>query len=198
MYGAQFATSTNAARPAPSISSCSSKRAWRSRAADARDLHERDVARAAPVGAAAQRIDAPHELGVEAEARVEPEASPVDATEPDPAGAPFRNALRSLDRVAREPERAREHARPASREKAERHVDADAVQHLVVRAVASEHVDRVHAARGAGDLGRLPGCGRETGLGAGGKRGLHRREPVLVDARGERVDDEEAAHLGVA
>ena len=77
------------------------------------------------------------------------------------------------------------------------HVDPDAVEHLVVGAVAAEHVDRVDLADGSGDLGRLTGRGGEAGLSSLRKRGLHGREPMLVHTGRERIDDEKSAH-GVA
>ena len=151
-----------------------------------------------PSGLTPELVHAADELRVEAEAGAEPEASPVDATEPDSSRAALRDALRSGNGIAREPERARKHARPASWEEAERDVDLDPVQHLVVRAVAAEDVDRFDVACRPRDLGRLARRGREPGLGPRWKRRLHRRQPMLVDAGRERVDDEEPAHCGVA
>ena len=87
---------------------------------------------------------------------------------------------------------------PPPGKEAERDVGLDAVEHLVVRAVAAEHVDRVRLAGLSGDLGRLTGRRGEAGLGSLRKRRLHGREPMLVHTGRERIDDEKGAHRGVA
>ena len=106
--------------------------------------------------------------------------------------------MRGLDRVPRQSERPREHARAAAGEEAERHVGHDAVEHLVVRAVTAEHVDRCRLAGLAGDLRRLTGRRGEASLGSLRKRRLHGSEPMLVHTGRERIDDQKGAHLGVA
>ena len=111
---------------------------------------------------------------------------------------PWDDALRDVDGIAREPERTREHARAASGEESERDVHLDPVQDLVVRPVTAEDVDRLDLACRPRDLRGFARGGREPGLGPGGQRRLHGRKPVLVDSRRERIDDEEAAHCGVA
>ena len=52
---------------------------------------------------------------------------------------------RRLDRIVRQPERPREHARPAAGQEADRHVALEPVQRLVEAAVAGEDDDRVRA-----------------------------------------------------
>src|SRR5262249_32933319 len=87
---------------------------------------ESKVARALPVGLPAQRVDAPHGLGVEPDAGSEREAAPVHSPQGDPPcpSIPERLCDRSscLDRVRRQPERPREHARTAARQEADWYV----------------------------------------------------------------------------
>ena len=71
VYGSQFATSTNAARPAPSISRAGGKWPRRDARSADRRAHESDVARTTPVGAPAVLVDAADEIGVEADTCVE-------------------------------------------------------------------------------------------------------------------------------
>ena len=163
-----------------------------------RGPYEGDVARSPAVRFPPELVDLADELGVEAETRAEAEPPAVDATEADSPHLALGDAPRGSDRVPRKPERTREDARPASRQEAERHIERDAVQHLVVRPVAAEHVDRVDIARRPSDLRGLAGSGREARLDATWQRRRDGGEPVLVHAGGERVDDEEAAHAGVA
>ena len=63
------------------------------------------VAGAAPVAAAPEPVDHSHELCVEADARVEPEAPPVGAAEADAACSACGDPGRSRSRIARQPER---------------------------------------------------------------------------------------------
>jgi hypothetical protein len=105
-----------------------------------------------------------------------------------------RDPLRRRDRIARKPERAWQHAGAAAGQKAERHVELETVEHLVVGAVAAEDVERVEAAHGPGDRGRLARGHRDPRLRSLRKRGLHGSEPVLVDTGCERVDDQQPAH----
>ena len=161
-------------------------------------LQERHVTGPPPIGPAADLVDLPDEFGIEPDPGVEPEAAAVHASDADTARPPPGYTLRGLARVARETERPRKDARAAPREKADRHVLLEPVQHLVERAVAAEHIDRVDLAGRAHDLRRLARSGREQGLGAGGKRSPNRSEPVLVHAGGEWVDDEDPRHDDVA
>ena len=162
------------------------------------DPHEGDVAGRRPSGLRPSSSTRRTSSASKPRPALKPKRRPFTRPSADPPRAALGDALRRVDRIARKPERAREDARPAAREEPERHVGLDAVQHLVVRPVAAEHVDRVDLSRRPRDLGRLPGRGREPRLRVRRKRALHRREPMLVDARGERVDDEQAAHRGVA
>ncbi len=135
-----------------------------------------------PSGLTPELVHAAHELRVEAEAGAESEASPVDATESDPSRAALGHALRGIDGIAREPERAWEHARTASGEESERNIHLDPVQDLVVRPVAAEDVDRLDLAGRPRDLRGFARRGREPSLGPGGQRRLHGRKSVLVDS----------------
>ena len=122
-----------------------------------------------------ERVDASHCLRVEADAGAEREATLVDAADRDPPGPLLRDRVRHdarrLDRVRRQPEAAREDARAAAREKADRHVLLEAVQRLVEAAVAREDDDRIRAA--AARLGHE--LGRMTGPLGRARRGLRRR-----------------------
>ena len=143
---------------------------------------------------AAEPVDATHELCVEADAGAEGEPASVHAAERD---APL--ALRpgeqpgALDGVARQPERAREHAGGAAREEADGDVLVDAVHDLVVRAVAAEDVDPLDAApQGCGEVGGVPWplreqrlhgqpSGLELPLDRHGQLGRHLRRPRIDD-----------------
>ena len=106
-----------------------------------------DVAGARAGGVAAQPVEPPHRLGVEADPRREAEAAAVDRPErdaPQPAlGKRGADGACGFGRVARQPERARQDARRASREEPDRKRAVGAVQRFVVRAVAGEDDDRV-------------------------------------------------------
>ncbi len=97
-------------------------------------------------------------------------------TRPSPIGRldAARREARSRHRVAAEAERAGQHARPSARQEPERNGAPDPVQHLVVRAVAAEDVDRVH--RGlvlAGECRRLARRRGPEHDEVGGKRRRH-------------------------
>ena len=111
MYGEQFATSASA-RSAEALElelRLEAGVALGERAE--RCAQERPVPGTPPVGPAAELVDAPHELGVEADPGVEAEAPPVHAAEPDAARPPLGDLQRRPRRVARQAERARQHAR---------------------------------------------------------------------------------------
>ena len=109
----------------------------------------------------------------------------------------FPCAMRSAARAGSRgrPERARQHARAAAGNEPDRDVGAEAVDHLVVGAVAREDVDRLRAVRPlGGELRRLPARLREHGLGPGGQRCLDGGELLLVDSAGERIHDQDPRH----
>ena len=112
----QFATSTNAARPAPSTSSASGKRPRLAGRSAERLAREGGVARPPAVGAAPAAVDPPARARRRADPRVEREPPAVDAARAEIASrrAP-RGEPGGRDRVATEPERARQHARAATR-----------------------------------------------------------------------------------
>ena len=87
-------------------------------------VDEDDVSRPAAVVGAPASLDAAHHLGVEPDARREAEAPAVDPAEADrlrPAlGERVGDPRRGLDGIARQPERAREDARAAAGQEAER------------------------------------------------------------------------------
>ncbi len=154
------------------------------------DLHEGDVARTTPGGAPPELVHLANELRIEAEPGVETEAPAVHPAEPDPARSALDDPLGGSHRVTRKAERTWEDAGPSTGQEAERHVDLDTVQHLVVRAVAAEDVDRLDVPGRSRDRGRLA-CGRgHLRLRSGGQRRLHGSEPVRVDAGRERIDDQ--------
>ena len=113
-----------------------------------RDPHERDVAGPPPVGAPPELVDLPDELGVEAEPGVEAEAASVHASRarcaasglPRPAAQPAPGCVAGRARAGGRSSRRRAGTRAARRA-------TTPVQHLVVRAVAAEDVDRVDSAR---------------------------------------------------
>ena len=101
------------------------------------------------------------------------------------------------DRVGGKPERARQDARPAAGQEADRDVSLEPVQRLVEPAVPGEDDDRVDAAtaRVANEFRRVTGM-----LGEGNvefsslrQRFADRTQALLVDARGKRIDDEYGA-----
>ena len=80
-----------------------------------------------------------------------------------PLASASRDRLRRRDRVARQPERAREDARPAAGHEAERQLAGGAVDRLVVGAVAGEDHDRVGRAGGLrGELLRVAALARSA------------------------------------
>ena len=88
------------------------------------------------------RVDTANELGVEADAGVEREQAPVERPSEMRRCRPFAIALGGAARVPRKPERAGQHTRATARDEADRDICAEAVDHLVVGAVAREDVDR--------------------------------------------------------
>ena len=90
VYGAQFATSANAARPTPSTSSAA--RTARAATRRARAPHATNAMSPGrrPSLAPAEPVDPPDELGVEPDARVEREPPPVHPAEPDRPVPPAR------------------------------------------------------------------------------------------------------------
>jgi hypothetical protein len=155
---------------------------------------EAQVARAPPLAGAAERVDAPDELGVEPDAGAEGEAAAVRAAEPDPPCPPGGELRGRAQRVARQPERTRQHARPATRHEPERRPVVGAVDGLVEAAVAGEDVDRRRPpGRLAHELRRVAGpLGAQDLVDAEDAR--DRRGGGLVHPRRVRVDDQHAAH----
>ena len=142
-------------------------------------------------------VDAPHDVGVEAESRREGEAAAVQRPERDRAGAVGERRLaHHLGRGAhlvRQAQRARQHAGSAGRQQPDGDLDADPVQHVVRRAVAGEHDDGVVAEvdRLAGQLARLPGALRRHDLDAARLECEHRLlERAGVRPGRDRVHDE--------
>src|SRR5207244_5706408 len=121
---------------------------------------EGEVAGSSSVFGSPTLVDAPDDLGIETDARVEREAATVRATSgdvPRPA-VPERlgDLLGRLDRIAGQAERTRKHARPAAGHEAERQVvPLHAVQDLVEAAVAGEHDQRIRVARRLCELDRV-------------------------------------------
>ena len=158
-------------------------------------VRERHVAGAASVRRSATRVDATNRLCVEADADREAEAATFHAAEADPSRAArddrVRDSFRRGTRITRQPERAREHVRPAARERTERNVRRNPVQHLVDDTVASECDDGVCRTRR--ELARVAATFREHRLDVA--RALeHRRDlaqHVLAHARRERVRDQQ-------
>ena len=156
---------------------------------------ERNVA--GPPGTGAPRFDAAHELGVEEEARVEEEASAVDAAERDAARSSFlergHEPLSRADGVPGKAEPARKDARPATGDAADRRrVRAEPVRHLVEAAVAGEDEDRVDVAcHGERELGRVSATLGQVGRDAPESRqhSLDERDPMLVDRARKWIDD---------
>jgi hypothetical protein len=151
--GSQFATSTNAARPTPSISSASGNRPRLARHEPDRLADERSVAGRRPSAArprpSIRRTSSASKPTPALNENRRPLTRPADRALRRPRGEPRRRR-----RVATEPERARQHARSAPGKEAERHRSRDAVQHLVVRPVAAQDVDRLGGRPLA--LGRAP------------------------------------------
>ena len=130
---------------------------------------EREIARPCTGVVAAERVQPPHRLAVEAEPGGETEAAAVDVAEPDSPQAALgergADRPRRRHRVTRKAERARQDARAAARQKAERHSSVRTVQRLVVGAVAGEDEDRVDVPRNGGcKLGRMARALRERRL----------------------------------
>ena len=149
------------------------------------------------IGVAPALVDAPNELGVEPDAGREREPPPVHAPERDaPRAASLERRgelLRRLERVARQSERARQHAGAPARHEPDRHRVAQAVQHLVEPAVAGEHDDGVEvAAEHRRQLGPVPRpLGAHRGhLGDPQEHIAHGRRRLVVDVAGVGVDDQ--------
>ncbi len=160
-------------------------------------LHrEERVARATSVRAPCL-VDAPHDVGVEADPRGEGEAAPVEGAERDRAGAVGESGLAHLlgcwTHLVRQAQRARQHAGAAGGQQPDRDLGADAVQHVVRRAVPGEHDDRVVAEvdRLAREVARLPGALGRHDLDAARLECEHRLfERAGVRPGRDRVHDE--------
>ncbi len=137
---------------------------------------ERKVA--GPAGCTApELVHRPDQLGVEPETAREGESPAVGPAERDPPGrARAAQNAGGFERVARQAERPRENARPASGDKADRDVAPHAVDRLVEAPVAGEDVDTVVAGAVLGELLRMAGALGEgrLDLAAGGQRLGHR------------------------
>jgi hypothetical protein len=99
-----------------------------------------------------------------------------------------------VGRVRRHAERTRKHARPSTRQEADRHVAHEPVERLVEATVAGEDDDRFGSAvdrcgdelrRVTWPLGELDGQLDDTL-----ELGLDGRELRLRDSRGERIDNQ--------
>jgi hypothetical protein len=163
---------------------------------------EREVARAAAVLAATELVDAADRLRVDADPGGEGEAASVDAAHRDAAAAPGEQRVRDVrsrgDRIGRDTERTREHARPTAGDEADRHAVADPVQDLVEAAVAGVDDDRVAVglARELGGVAR-PGRTLDADLTCAPELARDRVQPLRRDVRGERIDDERDAHPSI-
>ena len=122
--------------------------------------HEGEISRPRPVGRPAAVVDSPDDLRVDSNPCAEREAPVVDPAGGDPAEAIRLQRICQLlgrpYRVARQAERARQNARAASRDEAERQVvSLDAVQGLVEAAVAGEDDHGIRVAGLTGELDRV-------------------------------------------
>ena len=185
----------------PSISSSGSQRPRRSSSIRI-DHPARTRGRpAARRRAAAELVEPPHGLGVEPEPAEKQKRRPL--TEPSEIrrsrvlrerGA---DRARRGDRLARQPERARQHARASARQEAERNAAVGAVQRLVVGAVAGEARGsrRRRPAPPAASSVAWPGCcvNSVCELEPLAQRALDVRDPLAGHVRRVRVDDQERA-----
>ena len=147
VYGSQFATSAKAARPSPFTSTrWAEADALLGEVADQRP-GKPQVAGPLAVLVAPERVHPAHQLGVEPDAGGEPEAAAVHPSERDPPGAALEQRVHELlgrlGGLRRDPERPREHARAAARDEPDRVDAVEAVEHLVVAAVAGEDEQNV-------------------------------------------------------
>ena len=110
---------------------------------------------------------------------------------------PCEQPARGSDGVARQPERARQHACAPAGDEADRRAAGDAVQRLVEAAVAREDVDRLDlAVRLARELGRVAGAFRDPHVDVT-ERGRDAVDQLVGDARRVRVDDQDGpCHAG--
>ena len=129
-------------------------------------------------------------LGVDSDARREPEPAPVDPAERDSPGATGDELLRGADGITRQTERTREHVGAAAGDETDGRLGVDPVQDLVVAAVSGEDVHRLGAAGLTGELGRVTAMLGAPDLDIPERAG-HLLDALLGDAARERVDDEE-------
>src|SRR5581483_11931200 len=136
--------------------------------------------------------------GVDADAGAERETPAVDAADGDAPRAARLDRLGEPpcggDRIGRQAERARENARAAAWQEADRHVALEPIERLVEAAVAGVHDDRlaVVVERGGDELGRMIRVLGEHDHQVARRleRGLHLGELRLRHMRGERIDDQ--------
>ena len=200
-----FATNADTARPSPFTSSAGSR--WPLLGGEhPHDCKcERHVARALAVAGTAHLVDPPDRCRIEADPCRERKAAAVHAPHGDAARAIAFERVgdlpRGRDRIERQPERTRQHARPAARNEGNGRVALEAVERLVEAAVAGEHDDRVRASVATGLGDELGGMFRMLGLQHRQLRHareltLDRFELLVGDARRERIDDEDGGLHG--
>ena len=130
-----------------------------------------------------------------------PLTRPSEIRRDRPAASASATWLGGRDGISRQPERAREHARAAAGQEADRDVRVEPVQGLVEAAVPREDDDRVDAAaaRPGHELRRMARALGEEEVELGDSLQLRAdvREPLLAHAGRERIDDERDSH-GVA
>ena len=122
---------------------------------------KREVTRPAAVVGAAALVDPAHDLRIEAEPCVEGKPPAVRSAGGDVARPVLSQGVREAfgrpDRIAWQPQRARQHTGAASGHEAERQVIAVyAVQSLVEAAVAGKDDQRIRVTCLAGELDRVP------------------------------------------
>ena len=110
---------------------------------------------------------------------------------------PCEQPARGSDGVARQPERARQHACTAAGDEADRRAAGDAVQRLVEAAVPREDVDRLDlAVRLARELGRVAGALRDPHVHVT-ERSRDAIDELVGDPRREWIDDQDGpCHAG--
>ena len=162
--------------------------------------HEGDISGATAIVLAPEPVDPADELGVQAEAGREPEAAAVHAAEGDSPQSPLGQRAGDLagrgNGIARQAERARQHARPPAGQETDRRLAGVAVQRLVEAAVTREDDQRIRPVRGAGELRRMP-----RALGEQRRHrpdpaelGLDRAHALLRHLARERVDNQDDVH----
>ena len=163
---------------------------------------ECEIAGATSVAAPPESIHPPHGLRGQPYAGCERETPAVDSTKRDPARSARRKRVRHLpsrfDGNPGQPEGAREDARAAAGQEADREVRLEPVQGLVETAVAREDDDGLDAAttRAGHELRRMTRAlgQKEVELGDSLELRADLGEPLLAHPGRERIDDERRFH----